>query len=140
MRPIPTPNETLIKYLKNHHQQQLDKLLVKNQLEIDIVEDIRNFVKQKCNLDKNYAEGLLKLSTNFQNRKIPNIPNLEKPQSLDDKVVNTIATNSQRRISLTGDFNSNGKQVTVTIGNKLQQTEWKILYFKETFSWYWTWD
>ena len=69
MRPLPTQNETLIKYLKNHHHQQLDKLIVKNQLEIDIVEDIRNFVKQKCNLDKNYAEGLLKLSTNFQNRK-----------------------------------------------------------------------
>ena len=109
MRPIPTQNETLIKYLKNHHHQQIDKLVVKNQLEIDIVEDIRNFVKQKCNLDKNYAEGLLKLSTNFQNRKIPNIPNLEKPHCQDEKVENIISTNSQRRISLTGDFNSNGK-------------------------------
>ena len=108
MRPLPTQNETLIKYLKNHHHQQLDKLIVKNQLEIDIVEDIRNFVKQKCNLDKNYAEGLLKLSTNFQNRKIPNIPNLEITQSAEEKVANNCSTNSQRRISLTGDFNANG--------------------------------
>ena len=108
MRPLPTQNETLIKYLKNHHHQQLDKLIVKNQLEIDIVEDIRNFVKQKCNLDKNYAEGLLKLSTNFQNRKIPNIPNLEITQFAEEKVANNCSTNSQRRISLTGDFNANG--------------------------------
>ena len=108
MRPLPTQNETLIKYLKNHHHQQLDKLIVKNQLEIDIVEDIRNFVKQKCNLDKNYAEGLLKLSTNFQNRKIPNIPNLEITQSAEEKEANNSSTNSQRRISLTGDFNANG--------------------------------
>ena len=40
-------------------------------LEIDLVEDIRSFVKQKCSLDKSYAESLLKLSTNFQNRKLP---------------------------------------------------------------------
>ena len=106
------PNETLIKYLKNHHQQQVEKLIAKNQLEIDIVEDIRNFVKQKCNLDKNYAEGLLKLSTNFQNHKIPSIPNVEKNvenscQSIS--IENKLNEVTGRRISFSGDNIINGK-------------------------------
>ena len=77
MKCIPPRNGNIVKFLKNHHQEQLDKLVLKNQLEIGIVEDIRNFVKQKCSLEKSYAEGLLKLSTNFQNKKIPNIPDVE---------------------------------------------------------------
>ena len=76
MKTVPKNNDNILKYLRNHHQQQIDKLLMKNQLEIDIVEEIRSFVKQKCNLDKNYAESLLKLSTNFQNKKLANIPNI----------------------------------------------------------------
>ena len=66
MRAQQKTSESILKYLRNHHQQQLDKLLVKNQLEIDIVEDIRNFVKQKCTLDKNYAEGnAMRITTPF---------------------------------------------------------------------------
>ena len=71
MKTLPARNGNLLKFLKSHHQEQLENILQKNQLEIDIVEDIRSFVKQKCSLDKTYAEGLLKLSTNFQNRKLP---------------------------------------------------------------------
>ena len=66
MRAQQKTSESILKYLRNHHQQQLDKLVVKNQLEIDIVEDIRNFVKQKCTLDKNYAEGnAIRIRTHF---------------------------------------------------------------------------
>ena len=100
--------ENLVQYLKSHHQQQIEKLLHKNQLEIDIVEDIRNFVKQKCNLEKNYAEGLLKLSTNFQNKKIPNIPNVERINQHTENFSNPV---TNRRISLTGD---SGKIFCVT--------------------------
>ena len=70
MKTLPQRNGNLLKFLKSHHQDQVEKLLQKNQLEIEIVEDIRSFVKQKCSLDKSYAESLLKLSTNFQSRKL----------------------------------------------------------------------
>ena len=70
MKTLPQRGGNLLKFLKSHHQEQVEKLLQKNQLEIDIVEDIRSFVKQKCSLDKTYAESLLKLSTNFQSRKL----------------------------------------------------------------------
>ena len=70
MKTLPQRNVNLLKFLKSHHQEQIEKLLQKNQIEIDLVEDIRSFIKQKCTLDKTYAEALLKLSTNFQNRKL----------------------------------------------------------------------
>ena len=100
MKNIPPRNGNIVKFLKNHHQEQLDKLVLKNQIEIAIVEDIRNFVKQKCTLERSYAEGLLKLSTNFQNKKIPNIPNIatsliENVRSKNEK--------RKRRVSLSGD-------------------------------------
>ena len=103
MKTVPKNNDNILKYLRNHHQQQIDKLLMKNQLEIDIVEEIRSFVKQKCNLDKNYAESLLKLSTNFQNKKLANIPNILR---INRSETETIASPvNTRRISLTGDLN-----------------------------------
>lgn len=105
MKAPQSKTENLLKYLKNHHQLQIEKLLVKNQWEIDIAEDIRNFVKQKCNLDKSYAEGLLKLSTNFQHKKIPNVPNLERTTIENENITSTV---NSRRISLTGDFNFDG--------------------------------
>ena len=74
MKNIPPRNGNIAKFLKNHHEEQLEKLVLKNQIEIGIMEDIRNFGKQKCSLEKSYAEGLLKLSTNFHNKKIANIP------------------------------------------------------------------
>ena len=102
MKTIPPRNGNIVKFLKNHHQEQLDKLVLKNQLEIGIVEDIRNFVKQKCSLEKSYAEGLLKLSTNFQNKKIPNIPDVE---SIIENISNSNIKKekSKRRVSLSGD-------------------------------------
>ena len=100
MKTLPSKTDNLVQNLKNHHQQQIEKLLLKNQLEIDIVEDIRNFVKQKCNLEKNYAEGLLKLSTNFQNKKIPKVPNVDRTNEPPENFSNPVAN---RRISLTGD-------------------------------------
>ena len=106
MKSIPPRNGNIVKFLKNHHQEQLDKLVLKNQLEIGIVEDIRNFVKQKCSLEKSYAEGLLKLSINFQNKKIPNIPAVESHMN---DAENT-EEKRKRRVSLTADDNIAGLQ------------------------------
>ena len=106
MKSIPPRNGNIVKFLKNHHQEQLDKLVLKNQLEIGIVEDIRNFVKQKCSLEKSYAEGLLKLSTNFQNKKIPNIPDVES--HINDADNANTEEKRKRRVSLTADDNIAG--------------------------------
>ena len=81
-------------------------MVLKNQLEIGIVEDIRNFVKQKCSLEKSYAEGLLKLSTNFQNKKIPNIPDVES--HINDADNANTEEKRKRRVSLTADDNNAG--------------------------------
>ena len=105
MKSIPPRNGNIVKFLKNHHQEQLDKLVLKNQIEIGIVEDIRNFVKQKCSLEKSYAEGLLKLSTNFQNKKIPNIPDVASFTKDSEK---RNKEKKQRRVSLSGDDNLAG--------------------------------
>ena len=108
MKSIPPRNGNIVKFLKNHHQEQLDKLVLKNQLEIGIVEDIRNFVKQKCSLEKSYAEGLLKLSTNFQNKKIPNIPDVES--HINDADNENTEEKRKRRVSLTADDTIAGLQ------------------------------
>ena len=107
MKTLRVRTENIVKYLKSHHQQQIEKLIHKNQLEIDIVEDIRNFVKQKCNLDKNYAEGLLKLSTSFQNKKMANIPNVDRVDTSRNNFSNPVVN---RRISLTGELNASGEK------------------------------
>ena len=114
MKSIPPRNGNIVKFLKNHHQEQLDKLVLKNQIEIGIVEDIRNFVKQKCSLEKSYAEGLLKLSTNFQNKKIPNIPDIASSAKDSKKKKKE---KKQRRDSLSGDDNLAG-QIFASQSNK----------------------
>ena len=39
-------------------------------VETGMIHDTRSFVKQKCTIEKSYAESLLKLSSNFQNKKV----------------------------------------------------------------------
>ena len=108
MKSIPPRNGNIVKFLKNHHQEQLDKLVLKNQIEIGIVEDIRNFVKQKCSLEKSYAEGLLKLSTNFQNKKIPNIPDVASSAKDIQERDTRKKEKKKRRVSLSEDNNITG--------------------------------
>ena len=108
MKSIPPRNGNIVKFLKNHHQEQLDKLVLKNQIEIGIVEDIRNFVKQKCSLEKSYAEGLLKLSKNFQNKKIPNIPDVASSAKDIQESEKWKKEKRKRRVSLSGDNNITG--------------------------------
>ena len=108
MKSIPPRNGNIVKFLKNHHQEQLDKLVLKNQIEIGIVEDIRNFVKQKCSLEKSYAEGLLKLSKNFQNKKIPNIPDVASSAKDIQERDTRKKEKKKRRVSLSEDNNITG--------------------------------
>ncbi|XP_015125765.1 protein nervous wreck isoform X4 [Diachasma alloeum] len=65
------------KFLKNVHTEQAAKLQAKNQHECDLLEDIRNFTLKKSAIEKSYSEALLKISSAYLNKKIPNIPDLK---------------------------------------------------------------
>ncbi|CAH1389617.1 unnamed protein product [Nezara viridula] len=65
------------KFLKNLHAEQIAKLQLKNQNECELLEDIRNFILKRSAIEKSYAEALLKISSAFLNRKIPNIPDIK---------------------------------------------------------------
>ena len=114
--PPRTPN--LVKFLKNHHQEQVDKLVLKNQMEIGIVEDIRSFVKQKCTIEKSYAESLLKLSSNFQGKKQPNIPDIKKEgreeEGREERLEEGRRSRSEtRRVSFSGDSMPSGQPASM---------------------------
>ena len=61
------------KFVQNLHKEQFSKLQAKNQQELDLLDDIRNFMKQKAAIEKHYAEGLVKLSSVYGTKKIANI-------------------------------------------------------------------
>ena len=69
------------KHVVNLHKDQLTKLQAKHAQEIDLLEDIRTFTKQKAALEKAYADGLLKLSTSYLNHKIATIPDVQKGEN-----------------------------------------------------------
>ena len=57
------------KEVANLHKEQLVNVQAKNQQELDLLDDIKAFMKQKATLEKNYAEGLLKLSSVYSSKK-----------------------------------------------------------------------
>ncbi|KAK5642779.1 hypothetical protein RI129_008946 [Pyrocoelia pectoralis] len=65
------------KFLKNLHSEQLAKLAAKNQHECDLLEDIRTFTLKRSAIEKSYSEALLKISSAYLNKKIPNIPDIK---------------------------------------------------------------
>ncbi|XP_066149129.1 protein nervous wreck isoform X2 [Euwallacea fornicatus] len=66
-----------VKFLKNLHSEQLNKLVMKNQHECDLLEDIRSFTIKRSAIEKSYSEALLKISSAYLNKKIPNIPDIK---------------------------------------------------------------
>ncbi|XP_011498975.1 PREDICTED: FCH and double SH3 domains protein 2 [Ceratosolen solmsi marchali] len=76
MQPPPRKGNNA-KFLKHVHSEQAAKLQAKNQHECDLLEDIRNFVIKKSAIEKSYADALLKISSAYLNKKIPNIPDLK---------------------------------------------------------------
>ncbi|XP_060519940.1 protein nervous wreck isoform X3 [Cylas formicarius] len=65
------------KFLKNLHSEQINKLILKNQHECDLLEDIRTYTLKKSAIEKSYSEALLKISSAYLNKKIPNIPDIK---------------------------------------------------------------
>ncbi|XP_037905426.1 protein nervous wreck isoform X2 [Hermetia illucens] len=66
-----------VKFLKNLHTEQVAKLQLKNQHECDLLEDIRQFTIKRSAIEKSYSEALLKISSAYLNKKIPNIPDIK---------------------------------------------------------------
>ncbi|OWF37271.1 F-BAR and double SH3 domains protein 2-like isoform X2 [Mizuhopecten yessoensis] len=62
--------------LKNIHAEQVAKLQAKHQQECDLLEDIRNFARQRSIIEKEYAQSLLKLTTGLLKRDFPATPDL----------------------------------------------------------------
>ena len=61
------------KFVQNLHKDQFSKLQAKNQQELDLLDDIRNFMKQRAAIEKLYADGLIKLSSHYGTKKIANL-------------------------------------------------------------------
>ncbi|XP_055701553.1 protein nervous wreck isoform X2 [Phlebotomus papatasi] len=72
------------KFLKNLHAEQVAKLQLKNQHECDLLEDIRLFTIKRSAIEKSYSEALLKISSAYLNKKMPNIPDI-KMEGADEK-------------------------------------------------------
>ncbi|KAJ3661089.1 hypothetical protein Zmor_005506 [Zophobas morio] len=65
------------KFLKNLHAEQINKLNLKNHHECELLEDIKSFTIKRSALERTYAEELLKLTSQFLNKKAPNIPDIK---------------------------------------------------------------
>ncbi|XP_074028247.1 FCH and double SH3 domains nervous wreck isoform X6 [Leptinotarsa decemlineata] len=76
MQPPPRKGN-YVKFLKNLHTEQINKLILKNQHECDLLEDIRTFIVKRSSIEKSYSEALLKISSAYLNKKIPNIPDIK---------------------------------------------------------------
>ncbi|XP_039489152.1 protein nervous wreck isoform X10 [Drosophila santomea] len=76
MQPPPRKGN-YVKFLKNLHTEQVAKLQLKNQHECDLLEDIRQFTIKRSAVEKSYSESLLKISSQYLNKKIPNIPDIK---------------------------------------------------------------
>ena len=64
------------KFVQNLHKDQFSKLQAKNQQELDLLDDIRNFMKQRAAIEKHYAEGLIKLSSVYGTKKIAQLEDI----------------------------------------------------------------
>ncbi|XP_060556810.1 F-BAR and double SH3 domains protein 2-like, partial [Ruditapes philippinarum] len=62
--------------LKTLHSEQLSKLQAKHQQEFDLLEDIRTFARQRSVLEKEYAQGLQKLTGQLLKRDFQAMPDL----------------------------------------------------------------
>ncbi|XP_076467747.1 F-BAR and double SH3 domains protein 2-like isoform X2 [Babylonia areolata] len=76
--------------LKNIHAEQTAKLQAKHQQECDILEDIRTFFRQKAALEKEYAQGLQKVTTQLLKKEFPAQPDVASDDGLEHRTVVTV--------------------------------------------------
>lgn len=71
--------------LKNIHSEQVSKLQAKHQQECELLEDIRNFSRQRSIIEKEYAQSLLKLTTSLLKREFPATPDIATDDGHDHR-------------------------------------------------------
>ncbi|XP_076351867.1 F-BAR and double SH3 domains protein 2-like isoform X2 [Tachypleus tridentatus] len=76
--------------LRNIHNEQITKLQTKHQQDLDLLEDIRNFMKSRANIEKEYGQALVKLANSFLQRKIPAASEMNNGNNCQQKTVYTI--------------------------------------------------
>ncbi|XP_054754103.1 F-BAR and double SH3 domains protein 2-like [Lytechinus pictus] len=70
--------------LKNVQHDQWAKLQSKHQADSDLLEDVRDFAKQRAAIEKVYAQSLQKLSTQFIQKRTFSSPT-EGPEEQRDR-------------------------------------------------------
>ncbi|XP_070554041.1 F-BAR and double SH3 domains protein 2-like isoform X2 [Ptychodera flava] len=85
----PPPRKTKIsQHVRNVHAEQATKLHAKHQTENDLLEDIRDFAKQRSSIEKTYAQALIKLAQDFYaKRKFPPTPDVKADESKESRSV-----------------------------------------------------
>uniref|UniRef100_A0A2C9KEY3 SH3 domain-containing protein n=1 Tax=Biomphalaria glabrata TaxID=6526 RepID=A0A2C9KEY3_BIOGL len=76
--------------LKNTHADQLSKLQAKHQQECDLLEDIRTYFARKSVLEKEYAQGLQKITSQLLKRDFPAQPDLNSEDGQEHKTVTAV--------------------------------------------------
>jgi hypothetical protein len=62
---------TLLSQAKPILNEQHNRLANKHLLDLDLIDDLRTFIKSKCSIEKDYSQSLIKLA-NSQSKKYPN--------------------------------------------------------------------
>ncbi|KAK6172573.1 hypothetical protein SNE40_016202 [Patella caerulea] len=71
--------------LKNIHSEQVSKLQTKHQQECDLLEDLRTYCQKRSVLEKEYAQGLLKLTNQLLKREFPTQPDVSSDDGREHK-------------------------------------------------------
>ncbi|CAH1776504.1 unnamed protein product [Owenia fusiformis] len=91
MQPPPRKVKPAVQ-LKNNHAEQLNKLQAKHQQEYDLLEDIRNFSKQRSTIEKDYAQALSKLANQYlsKSKDWPPSPDISSDDGKDHKTAHSV--------------------------------------------------
>jgi hypothetical protein len=68
-RELPLRRSKTLTALKTTQSDQLTRLQAKNQVELDLLDDIRNFAKQRSNIEKECAQSMLRLTAQYLQKK-----------------------------------------------------------------------
>lgn len=64
-------SQNMVSNCKSVLNEQHNRLQTKHNLDIDLMDDLRTYIKAKCNIERDYAQALIKLSNHHQAKKYP---------------------------------------------------------------------
>ncbi len=74
------------KHVQALHKDQYQKLHTKHTQEVELLEDVKSFVKAKVAIEKHYADALLKLTTSHQHHKLAVIPDVQRGDQVSEEI------------------------------------------------------